>query len=70
VSQPNELDTIAASLAREGYYLGLKRRREDWQCELWNAVTKPHCIPRGTGPTSLEAVKAAVADRDEKLKRK
>lgn len=65
----NDLDRLAAQLARDGYFVGLKRRQDDWECSLWNAVTQPHFIPTGTGPTSLDAVQAAVKHRDVRLKK-
>lgn len=59
-----ELERLAASLERQGYYVHLSRGTNDWTRSLYNAVSKPDYVPKGSGMTALEAVEAAVRNRD------
>jgi hypothetical protein len=63
-----EIDLLAIQLQREGYYVHLQGRVASWSCDLRNNVTTPHFTPQGTGTTALAALRAAIADRDAKLK--
>jgi hypothetical protein len=63
----SDLDQIAATLARQGYHVALNFTGSAWSCELLCGVSvmRPELPrPRGAGKTALEAVQAAVRDRD------
>lgn len=62
----DELEQLATSLAKAGYYPQIHRRDDEWSCALWN--NKMTAVPTGTGATALEALKVADWDRQKLIK--
>lgn len=60
-----DLEQLADALESEGYHVTLQRNRGTWHCALFTHRTfRP---PVGSGKTGIDAVVAAVEDKNRLL---